>query len=138
MNKLIDLFKQYKEKIMYLIFGVLTTVFCLGLKFLLEKCFGIVGGYSVIIAEPLAMLFAYVTNKIWVFESKCKNFNELIKEMLSFFSARIFTIFLSWFISFIFVDKLHFNNMLIQVIAAVIVVILNYVFSKIFIFKGNK
>ena len=84
------------------------------------------------------MLFAYVTNKIWVFESKCKNFNELIKEMLSFFSARIFTIFLSWFISFIFVDKLHFNNMLIQVIAAVIVVILNYVFSKIFIFKGNK
>lgn len=133
-----DLLKKYKEQIMYLIFGALTTVVCLGLKFILDRFFNIVGGLSVIIAEPLAMVFAYVTNKIWVFESKCNNIQELIKEMTSFFSARIFTIILSWLISFLFVDKLGFNNMLIQVIAAVVVVILNYVFSKLIIFKGNK
>lgn len=135
---MIDLFKKYKEQIMYLIMGVLTTIFCLGLKFILDKYFHIIGGLSVIIAEPAAMVFAYVTNKIWVFNTKCKDFKDLLREMVSFFSARIFTIFLSLAISFIFVDKLHFNNMLIQVIAAVVVVILNYVFSKLFIFKGKE
>lgn len=138
MNNLIDLFKKYKEQIMYLFVGGLTTVFCIGIKFILEKCFGIVGLLSVLIAEPLAMVFAYVTNKAWVFETKCKDFKDLMREMISFFSARIFTIILSAVISFIFVDNLNWPNMPVQVAAAIIVVILNYVFSKLFIFKGNK
>ena len=138
MSYLIDLLKKYKEQILYVLFGGLTTVVCLGTKLILDKCFGIVGGLSVIIAEPIAMVFAYVTNKIWVFESKCNSFSELIKEMFSFFSGRIFTIIISWLMSFIFVDKLHFNNMLIQVISAVVVVILNYVISKLIVFKGNE
>lgn len=138
MNVLMDLFKKYKEQLMYLLFGVLTTIFCLGTKFILDRCFGIIGSLSVIIAEPLSMIFAYVTNKIWVFESKSNSFKELIKEMMSFFSARIFTIFLSLAISFIFVENLHFPNMIMQVVAAIVVVILNYVFSKIFIFKSKK
>ena len=138
MNNLVDLFKKYKEQIMYLFVGGLTTVFCVGLKYLLEKFFSIVGILSVLIAEPLAMVFAYVTNKMWVFETKCKDFKDLMREMLSFFSARIFTIILSALISYIFVNTLHWPNMPVQIAAAIIVVILNYVFSKLFIFKGNK
>ena len=138
MGNLVDLFKKYKEQIMYLIVGGLTTVFCVGLKFLLEKLFGIIGLVSVLIAEPLAMIFAYVTNKIWVFETKCKDFKDLLREMFSFFSARIFTIILSAVISYVFVDLLMWPNMPVQIAAAIIVVILNYVFSKLFIFKENK
>ena len=138
MGNLVDLFKKYKEQIMYLIVGGLTTVFCVGLKFLLEKLFGIIGLVSVLIAEPLAMIFAYVTNKIWVFETKCKDFKDLLREMFSFFSARIFTIILSAVISYVFVDLLMWPNMPVQIAAAIMVVILNYVFSKLFIFKENK
>ena len=138
MNNLIDLFKKYKEQIMYLFVGGLTTVFCIVVKFLLEKCFGIVGLWSVLIAEPLAMIFAYITNKMWVFETKCKDFKDLMREMFSFFSARIFTIVLSAIISYIFVDNLNWLNMPVQIASAIIVVILNYVFSKLFIFKGKE
>ena len=138
MNNLIDLLKKYKEQIMYLFVGGLTTVFCVGLKYILEILFSIVGLLSVLIAEPLAMVFAYVTNKAWVFETKCKDFKDLMREMLSFFSARIFTIFLSAAFSFIFVNTLGWPNMPVQIASAIIVVILNYVFSKLFIFKGNK
>lgn len=138
MNNIADLFKKYREQIMYLVVGGLTTVFCIGIKFLLEKVFGIVGLVSVLIAEPLAMVFAYITNKIWVFKSKCKDIKDLMREMISFFSARIFTIILSAVISLIFVDMLKWPNMPVQIAAAIIVVILNYVFSKLFIFKGNK
>ena len=69
---------------------------------------------------------------------KPRDFKDLMREMLSFFSARIFTIILSALISYIFVDTLHWPNMPVQIAAAIIVVILNYVFSKLFIFKGNK
>ena len=138
MNNLVDLLKKYREQIMYLFVGGLTTVFCVGLKFILEKLFNIVGIVSVLIAEPLAMVFAYITNKAWVFQTKCKDFKDLLREMLSFFSARIFTIIFSAVISLVFVDILSWPNMPVQVAAAIIVVILNYVFSKLFIFKGNK
>lgn len=138
MNNIVDLLKKYREQIMYMVVGGLTTVVCVGTKFFLEKLFGIVGIVSVLIAEPLAMIFAYVTNKAWVFKTKCKDFKDLMREMISFFSARIFTIILSAVISLIFVDILKWPNMPVQIAAAIIVVILNYVFSKLFIFKGNK
>ena len=138
MNNIVDLFKKYREQIMYLVVGGLTTVFCVGVKYLLEKIFGIIGLVSVLIAEPLAMVFAYVTNKAWVFNTKCKDFKDLMREMISFFSARIFTIILSAVISLVFVDILKWPNMPVQIGASVIVVILNYVFSKLFIFKGDK
>ena len=138
MNNLVDLFKKYKEQIMYLIFGVVTTLVCWGVSYLLEVCFNITGWKASAIAEPIAMVVAYITNKIWVFESKCNNFKELIKEMFSFFSARIITILMSMGMNFIFIDTLGFPNMMFKMIISVIVVILNYVFSKLFIFKGNK
>lgn len=138
MNNLVDLLKKYREQIMYLFVGGLTTIVCIGIKFILDKLFNIIGLVSVLIAEPLAMIFAYVTNKAWVFNTKCKDFKDLLREMISFFSARIFTIILSAIISFIFVDMMQLPNMPIQIASSVVVVILNYIFSKLFIFKGSK
>lgn len=138
MNNIVDLFKKYREQIMYVLVGGITTFVSLGLKFILDRFFGIIGGLSVAIAEPTAMVVAYVMNKIWVFRTKCKDFKDLVREAISFFSTRIFTIFLSGIISIIFVDILHFNNMIVQVVASVVVVILNYVFAKLIIFKEEK
>lgn len=137
MEKIKELYIKYKEQILYLVFGGLTTVVCLGCVWLFERV-NITGIASRIPSDLIAMTVAYITNKIWVFESKCDTFKELLKEIGSFYGARIFTLVLSAIIVFIFVDRLKYNNMIVNLIATVITVILNYVFSKLFIFKGKK
>lgn len=138
MSKIKELYIKYKEQILYLFFGGLTTVICMVCVATFEYCFGITGILGRIPSDLIAMTVAYITNKIWVFESKCNNFKELLREILAFYGARLFTLVLSAVIVFIFVDKMGMNNLLINFIATVITVILNYVFSKLFIFKGNK
>lgn len=134
MNKIKELFYKYKEGILYLFFGGLTTVISVVLIYVLDRA-GIIGVKARIISDFICICFAYVTNKIWVFESKCSNFKELVKEIISFFSARALTTLLSVVISFIFVDMLHYNNLIVQYSTSIIVTILNYVFSKLLVFK---
>ena len=135
MEKIKELFFKYKEQILYLFFGGVTTVVSLGCIAIFEYCFNIVGIAARIPSDIIAIIVAYITNKIWVFESKCKDFKDLVREIASFFSARAFTLILSVVLVFIFVDKLKFNNMIVNLVVTVVVVILNYVFSKLFIFK---
>jgi len=138
MEKIKELFIKYKEQILYLFFGGVTTVVSLAVVWLFEKAWGIVGIRSRIPADIAAIIVAYITNKIWVFESKCDTVKELIKEIVSFFAARAFTLVMSAVIVWIFVDNLGWDNMLINMAATVITIILNYVFSKLFIFKKQK
>lgn len=134
MKKIKELFIKYKEQILYLFFGGITFLVSSVIIFVLDRN-GIIGIKARIISDVVAIIVAYITNKIWVFESKCNSLKELLKEMLSFFSARAFTTVLSLLSSYVFVDKLHYNNLIVQYSTTVIVIILNYVFSKLFIFK---
>ena len=98
------------------------------------------------------MVFAYVTNKLWVFESKSWKFRVLLKEVPEFFAARVFSLCVEEGGLWLFVDKLGFDKfsfslfgfevtgkLIAKVLLAVIVVILNYFFSKFIIFtKRNK
>jgi len=138
MEKIKELYFKHKEKILYLIFGGFTTVVCLICVAIFEYQFNIVGVAARIPSDIIAIIFAYITNKIWVFESKCNNIKELGREIISFFGARAFTLVLSSLLVFIFVDTLGWNNMAVNLIATVITILLNYVFSKLFIFKKNK
>ena len=133
-----------KETILYLIFGVLTTLVSLGVKYaLLFTIFDannpIQLQVSIVISWIAACLFAYITNRIWVFESKSK---KIINEMLKFFGARLVTLGMEMLIMYIFVTALGLNSdmwvVIWTIVTQVLIVIGNYILSKLFVFKNKK
>lgn len=140
MQKIIELFNKYKEIIMYLIFGVLTTVVSLVTYYALtltilnpEKAIQL--QLANIISWVISVAFAYVTNRKFVFESKSEN---IIKELSSFVGGRVLTLLMDMAIMFIFVTLLHFNNRIFKMVSQVVVIVANYVISKLFVFKESK
>lgn len=136
-----NLYKKHKEIINYLIFGVLSTIVSLGTKYvllftILEASNAIELQISVIMSWIAAVLFAYFTNRTFVFESKNKN---KLKEFVSFIIARISTLLLEMLIMWFFVTLLKLNSNLYVIIFTLIsqaaVIIGNYIFSKLFVFK---
>lgn len=138
MEKIKELYLKYKEIINYLIFGVLTTVVNIVTYAIFARLFHIDEVISNIIAQILSILFAYVTNKIYVFESKTTNIKEILQELISFFGCRIFTAVLDTAVFTLMVKKIGINDLIAKCITQVIVIVLNYVFSKILIFRKDK
>lgn len=134
MSKLSKIIKENYEIFSYLFFGVLTTLVNYVTYILSTRLFSIDVEVSTIIAWVISVIFAYITNKLFVFKSKT-NKKGLLKEISSFTLARIFSLILDVLIMFIFVSILHFNDLIIKILSNVIVVIVNYVLSKLFIFK---
>lgn len=93
---------------------------------------------SNIISWIISVLAMYVMNKIFVFKTKCKNMKELTRELVSFIVARLVTLGVETAILYIGADLLHVNDIIVKVIAQIIIIILNYVFSKLIIFKKEK
>lgn len=124
-------YKKYKEIIHYLIVGVLTTIVSLASYYLFRL---FISNYQVctILSWITAVLFAYVTNKIFVFESKNKN---IIKEFSEFVGARIMTLLFEMLFMFVTVELIHINDRIAKLIVQVFITILNYVLSKLFVFK---
>ena len=135
MNKIKDLLKKYKFIILYGIFGVLTTVINIVSYSLLFEVFGISNVVSNIIAWILSVLFAFITNKLWVFDSKSLEFKLFLKELGNFTVCRLATGVLDLGIMFVGVDLLNGPAIILKVISNIIVIILNYVMSKLFVFK---
>lgn len=144
MEKIIGLYKRYEEIINYLIIGVLTTVVNLAVKYAL--LFTVLNAsdatqlqIAVVISWVVACIFAYITNRKIVFKSKSK---KILKEFTAFVSARLFTLFLEMLIMFVFVTLLKLDSDLWVVIwslvAQVVVIVVNYVLSKLVIFKKEK
>lgn len=131
------LYIKYKDLIPYAFWGVCTTIVnTVAYWFFVNPLgFGVVP--SAIIAWFLAVLFAYATNRKWVFHSQVVGRKEIIKEMLSFYGCRIATGVVDWVCMFIFVDLLHLNDIIIKFAANILVIILNYVASKLWIFKNS-
>lgn len=134
LNKLLDLYKKYKEIINYLIFGGLTTLISIVTYALFAKVFNIDYLISNVLSWIIAVLFAYITNKIFVFESKSK---KNIKEITSFFFFRIISLIMEMIILYVFVDMLYIDDLVTKIIAQVIVIVANYIFSKVFVFKKD-
>ena len=137
MYKIKDLLKKYKFIILYGIFGVLTTVINIVSYSLLFEVFGISNVVSNIIAWILSVLFAFITNKLWVFDSKSLEFKLFLKELGNFTVCRLATGVLDLGIMFVGVDLLNGPAIILKVISNIIVIILNYVMSKLFVFKKN-
>lgn len=142
---MIELFKKYKSVILYIFFGGCTTVVDWGVSFLLYYLWGdaieatpvLLHGANVI-AWVAAVTFAYVTNRIWVFDSKRRGFLPILGEIGAFAGGRVLTLLLQELIMAVFCTWLGLNQYLFKVIAAVLVVILNYFISKLLVFRKKK
>ncbi len=127
-------YHKYKEGLLYLFFGGCTTLVNI-LAFALFRLIHIGTYISNGLAWVLAVLFAFVTNKIFVFESKGKSKKETFKEGVSFFGFRVLSLVIDMGIMYLLIDILSWNELLSKVISNIVVIILNYIFSKVFIFK---
>lgn len=121
-----------KELILYVVFGVLTTVVNILAYVVFAKFLNVDYIISNIIAWFLSVLFAYITNRIWVFESKSSN---ILKEISLFFGGRLFSGVVDTSLLYLMVDILLIGDFVSKVVTQVIVVILNYVISKVVVFK---
>ena len=141
MKKIIGLYKKYEELVNYIIVGGLTTIVSLGSKWILlftvldaEDAFQL--QVSIIISWICAVSFAYFANRIFVFNSKNKN---ILKEMVSFFGSRVLTLVMEMVIMWFFITLLRFNSdtwvMIWTFITQVLIMIFNYIFSKLFVFR---
>ena len=136
-KKVWNLYKKYDEMINYLIVGGLTTVVSLGTYYFCVYTFlNPNNAFQLQIANIISWIscvtFPYFTNRIFVFKSKR---TDKLKEAISFYGSRIATLLLEMGIMFVFVTILHFNDKIIKLVAQVVITILNYVLSKLLIFR---
>ena len=137
MGKIKELYKKYKEIINYLIFGVLTTLVSLVVYYASVLTFlnpenSIQLQIANILSWIAGVTFAYFTNRKYVFESKEKN---KLKEASKFFLSRVTTLLMDMLIMWLGVTILHGNDKIIKLISQVVVIVGNYIFSKLFVFK---
>lgn len=137
MTKLKALFFRYKEAILYLFFGGCTTLVNILSYYVCDKA-GLSTSVSTIIAWFLSVLFAYVTNKLYVFESKITGLTAILKEAGQFIFFRVVTGVFDLVFMVLTVDMLHAPGVLMKILSNVFVVVLNYVFSKLLIFRKDK
>ncbi len=138
LKKIADIYRNHLEGMRYLVFGALATVVNIACYSICLYSLNIENATSNIIAWIVAAIFAYITNKFFVFDSKVNTKKALIYEITSFFGCRLLTLVIDEAIMIITVDKMGLNGFLMKVIANIVVIILNFVFSKLFIFKKDK
>ena len=134
-SKIIGILKKYNSLILYAVFGVCTTVINISAYYLFYNVLEIENVPSNIVAWFLAVLFAFITNKLFVFKSKSMVFKTLIKESTSFFACRLLTGVLDVVIMYFAVDVFLQNSTLWKIVSNIIVIILNYIVSKLFVFN---
>ena len=126
---------KYKEVLLYLFFGGCTFFINVISYTLINISFGVNELVANVIAWVIAVFFAYFTNRIWVFDGKTEGAGAFLAQMMSFLGGRLVTLLVEEIIIYIFITRLEFASVVIKVIAQIIVIVLNYVFSKLWIFR---
>lgn len=137
MEKIKELYLKYKEAINYIIFGVLTTVVSLAVYYISVFIFlnpenAIQLQIANILSWIAGVAFAYFTNRKYVFESTEKN---KLKEAGKFVLARVATLIMDMIIMWLGVTVLQLNDKIIKLISQIVIIVSNYIFSKLFVFK---
>lgn len=138
MEKLKELWKKYQEMISYLVFGGLTTLVNYATYFAFTRALGVNEIISNVIAWLFSVIFAYITNKIWVFNSKTNTFSGIIREISMFFAARVFSGVLDTALLFLLYTCWGISDIFVKIFNGILVVVLNYFFSKFIIFRKKK
>lgn len=137
MKAIINIYHKYEEIINYLIVGALTTLVSLVTYYLCTFAFldpnvALELQIANVISWVCSVIFAFVTNRVFVFKSKNK---KVLKEVSSFVASRLVTLFMDMGLMFLGVTVLKLNDKIIKLVVQVIVIVLNYILSKIFVFK---
>lgn len=134
-----ELFKKVcnKETILYVIFGVITTVVDFAVFSALYYCLHLNEIFSNTVAWIVAVVVAFITNKMIVFNCKKHSALELFKEIVSFTLARVVSLVITD-IFLVFAANINMNMIFAKAVISVAVVIMNYIFSKLFIFRSRR
>ncbi|HBG0960439.1 GtrA family protein, partial [Clostridioides difficile] len=124
------IFKKHKETILYLFFGAFTTLVNIVSYLFFTRVILFNFMVANALAWILAVLFAYVTNKFFVFESKRIEIKFLFKEFLSFVSFRLLSGVVEMLIMYVMIDLLFVNDVIVKIFTNIVVIVLNYLFSK--------
>ena len=140
LKKIITFFQSdaFFELFRYGIIGILTTIVSYGTMYVFHYMCGIEANISNTISILCAILFAYLANKVFVFQSKTNTAKELLKEAVSFFAARGVSMLVEIILYFLLSTPLHIEPMISKLLVNIIVLILNYILSKLFVFKKGK
>lgn len=126
-----------REYVLYILYGVLTTGVNFLTYFVLVKKLGISTVTSNVDATLVSIIFAYVTNKLYVFKSRKDTFRDLVEEFSKFSCGRLATGILDTIIVVLGVDYIKANEIIVKTLSCLIVIILNYAISKLIVFNSN-
>lgn len=131
---MLKIFYKFKKEWLYIFYGILTTLINIIFYYLFYEILDFTNVISNFIAWILAVNFAFITNKLFVFRSRNSSKTIVIKEMRVFFILRISTGIIDIIFMYITVDLFLFNSIIMKLIASAIVIVLNYFGSKLFVF----
>ncbi len=135
----IRIFKPFyhknKEMLLYLFFGGAAFVISVASYSIANVGFGMNELVANLISWVLAVLFAFFTNRTWVFEGKTDSWSGFLVQMFQFFMGRVITLLIEEAILFAFITCMHFGSIPVKIAAQIVVIVLNYVISKLWIFK---
>ncbi len=134
---LTKLFTQYKQMILYVFFGVCTTLVNLASYYVFSRVFGFGTVASTLSAWCTAVLFAYITNRKLVFRSQNTKVKAVLTEFAFFVGCRLLTGILDLLIMYIFVDRIGVNDLLMKMISNLLVMLGNYIASRLLIFRKH-
>ena len=129
--------QRHREVLLYLFFGGLTTVISIGSFWLCESGFDLNEHIANTISWLLAVLFAFLTNRLWVFQAPAKGVT-LWMQLLRFYGGRLATFLVEEVILLVFITWLNFHELTVKIAAQIVVLILNYIVSKLFVFRSKK
>ena len=131
-------YKKHKEPLLYLFFGALTTL----VNFLVFFVFTSWIVLDVLVANAIAwvaaVLFAYLADRTWVFVSRATTVGAIAREITGFFGGRVFTLLFEEAVIWLFIKRMGLHAMAVKLVAAVAIVILNYIICKLFVFRKKK
>ena len=134
----IDLVIKFRWLILYGLFGIGTLVTNTYSYAFCTRYFNMPTVHSNVVAWFLALVFAYITNRTWVFESNKSGFREVLKEIVSFTSCRVMTGIVDVFLMVVLVDGLHMYDMKAKLITNFVVIVINLLACKKIIFKEDE
>ena len=132
------IYKKYKEAIDYLFWGGVAFVLSMVLFYLFANVMNIYEQIANIISWVICVIFTYLTNRIFVFQSKVKGFWNIVKEFKDFVMARLLTLVMENAILYVMIDLLTIDNMISKLVGQFVVIVSNYILSKLWIFKKQK
>ncbi len=131
-------YAKHKEILLYLLFGGLTAVVSLSSYWVCYAPLHMNVLLANIVSWVAAVTFAYTTNRLWVFTQKAYGLQGVLGEMVRFFGGRLATLGMEEVILWLFVEQWHFDSMAVKVVAQILVILANYVISKLLVFRKDK